>query len=104
MGMTAAEKILARASGLAEVRAGEIVYPTPDFIMIHDGVVMGAKEELDQLGIGRLIAPARVMVVTDHDVVYISDRAVARGAFNRKAAAAWGVKQFYDAGRGGHGH
>ena len=104
MGMTAAEKILARASGLQSVRAGDIVYPVPDFVMIHDGVIMGAKEELDALGVDRLFDRERVMMVTDHDVVYINDRAVARGAFNRKAASAWGVTQFYDAGRGGHGH
>ena len=104
MGMTAAEKILARASGARETHAGDIVYPVADFAMIHDGVVMGAKQELDALGIDRLFDPDRVMMVTDHDVVYINDRAVARGAFNRKAARAWGVKQFHDAGRGGHGH
>jgi 3-isopropylmalate/(R)-2-methylmalate dehydratase large subunit len=104
MGMTAAEKILARASGKAAVRAGEIVVPMVDFAMIHDGVVMGAKQELDALGINRLFDPDRVLMVTDHDVVYLNDRAVARGAFNRKAAQAWGVKNFFDAGRGGHGH
>jgi 3-isopropylmalate/(R)-2-methylmalate dehydratase large subunit len=104
MGMTAAEKILARASGAREVRAGDIIYPVPDFVMIHDGVVTGAKQELDALGIDRVFDPNRVLMVTDHDVVYLNDRAVARGAFNRKAAAAWGITQFYDAGRGGHGH
>jgi 3-isopropylmalate/(R)-2-methylmalate dehydratase large subunit len=104
LGSTAAEKILARACGLERVRAGEIVYPMPDFVIIHDGVVMGTKEELDALGIDRLFDPDRVMMVTDHDVVYLNERAVARGAFNRKAAAAWGVKAFYDAGQGGHGH
>jgi 3-isopropylmalate/(R)-2-methylmalate dehydratase large subunit len=104
VGMTAVEKILARASGAPRVRAGEIVYPTPDFVMIHDGVVTGAKEELDALGVDRLFDAGRVMMVTDHDVVYLNERAVARGAFNRKAAKAWGVKQFFDAGRGGHGH
>jgi 3-isopropylmalate/(R)-2-methylmalate dehydratase large subunit len=104
LGSTAAEKILARACGLERVRCGEIVYPTPDFVIIHDGVVMGAKQELDALGIDRLFDPDRVMMVTDHDVVYLNERAVARGAFNRKAAAAWGVKAFYDAGQGGHGH
>jgi len=102
--MTAVEKILARASGLKQTRAGEIVNPTPDFVMIHDGVITGAKQELDALGIYRLFDPERVMMVTDHDVLYNNDRAVARGAFNRKAAQAWGVKNFFDAGRGGHGH
>src|SRR4051812_42105789 len=104
MGMTAAEKILARASGLPRAAAGGIGYPKPDFVMIHDGVVMGARQELDALGIRQLFDPQRVMMVTDHDVVYVNDRAAARGAFNRKAAAAWGVPGFYDAGRGGHGH
>lgn len=104
MGMTAAEKILARTSGKSAVKAGDIVYPQPDFVMIHDGVVRGAKEELDALGINRLFDPERVLIVTDHDVVYVNDRAAARGKFNREAAKAWGVKNFFDAGRGGHGH
>jgi 3-isopropylmalate/(R)-2-methylmalate dehydratase large subunit len=104
MGFTAVEKVLAAKSGKTGVHAGEVVYPDPDFIMIHDGVVMGAKRELDALGIDRLAAPDKVMMVTDHDVIYGSARAAERGAFNREAARAWGVKQFYDVGRGGHGH
>lgn len=104
MGMTAVEKILARKSGKAAVRPGDVVYPDPDFMMIHDGVVMGAKRELDALGIDRLAAPDKVVMVTDHDVIYGSARAAERGAFNREAARLWGVKNFYDVGRGGHGH
>jgi len=104
MGMTAVEKVLARASGKASVRPGEVLYPVPDFIMIHDGVVMGAKHELDALGIDRLAAPDKVIIVTDHDVIYGSARAAERGDFNRKAARQWGVQNFFDVGRGGHGH
>jgi 3-isopropylmalate/(R)-2-methylmalate dehydratase large subunit len=104
MRLTAVEKVLAAKSGKSAVRPGEVVYPDPDFIMIHDGVVMGAKRELDALGINRLAAPDKVMMVTDHDVIYGSARAAERGAFNREAARAWGVKNFYDVGRGGHGH
>jgi len=104
MGMTAVEKVLAAKSGKTSVRPGDVVYPDPDFIMIHDGVVMGAKRELDQLGITRLATPEKVVMVTDHDVIYGSARAAERGAFNRKAAAQWGVGKFFDVGRGGHGH
>lgn len=104
MGHTAVEKILALKSGAAQVRAGEVVYPDPDFIMIHDGVVMGAKRELDALGITRLAAPEKVIMVTDHEVIYGSARAAERGAYNRAAAKHWGVTNFYDVGRGGHGH
>ena len=104
MGMTAVEKVLAAKSGKASVRPGDVVFPVPDYVMIHDGVVMGAKRELDSLGINRLAAPDKVMMVSDHDVIYGSARAAERGAFNRRAAKQWGVKNFYDAGRGGHGH
>ena len=51
MGMTAVEKMLALKSGRSSVKPGDVVSPDPDFIMIHDGVVMGAKRELDSLGI-----------------------------------------------------
>ena len=104
MGMTAVEKILAQKSGKAGVRPGDVVYPDPDFIMIHDGVVMGAKRELDAIGITRLAAPEKVLMVTDHEVIYGSARAAERGAFNREAARLWNVKNFFDVGRGGHGH
>jgi 3-isopropylmalate/(R)-2-methylmalate dehydratase large subunit len=104
MGMTAVEKTLAAKSGRASVAPGDVVYPDPDFIMIHDGVVMGAARELDALGINRLAAPDKVVMVTDHDVIYGSARAAERGAFNRQAARRWGVKNFFDVGRGGHGH
>lgn len=102
--LTAVEKILALKSGKSTVKPGDVVSPDPDFIMIHDGVVMGAKRELDALGITRLATPDKVLMVTDHDVIYGSARAAERGAFNRKAAAQWGVKNFFDVGRGGHGH
>jgi 3-isopropylmalate/(R)-2-methylmalate dehydratase large subunit len=104
MSMTAVEKVLAAKSGKASVRPGDVVFPDPDYVMIHDGVVMGAKRELDALGINRLAAPDKVMMVSDHDVIYGSARAAERGVFNRRAAKQWGVKNFYDVGRGGHGH
>ena len=104
MGSTAVEKTLAIKSGKPSVKPGDVVYPDPDYIMIHDGVVMGAKRELDALGIGRIKSPDKVMMVTDHDVIYGSARAAERGAYNREAARVWGVKHFFDVGRGGHGH
>jgi 3-isopropylmalate/(R)-2-methylmalate dehydratase large subunit len=104
MGMTAVEKVLARAAGRDVVRPGEVVQPVPDFIMIHDGLVRGAKRELDSLGIDRLAAPGKVVMVTDHEVLYGSARAAEFGVINRNAAKAWGVGQFFDVGRGGHGH
>ena len=104
MGMTAVEKVLARTAGRRAVAPGEVVHPDPDFIMIHDGLVRGARRELDALGITRLAAPEKVVMVTDHEVIYGSARAAEFGVINRNAAKAWGVGQFFDVGRGGHGH
>ena len=102
--MTAVEKVLARTAGRGSVRPGEVVQPIPDFIMIHDGLVRGARRELDGLGIDRLATPEKVVMVTDHEVLYGSARAAEFGVINRNAAKAWGVGQFFDVGRGGHGH
>ncbi|MCX7199925.1 MAG: 3-isopropylmalate dehydratase, partial [Proteobacteria bacterium] len=104
MPMTAVEKVLASCSGRSALRAGDVVEPQPDFVMIHDGVVLSAKRELDQLGIDRLAQPERVMIVTDHEVIYPNARSAERGAANRRAAKQWGVGRFYDVGQGGHGH
>ncbi|MFM0738639.1 aconitase family protein [Paraburkholderia xenovorans] len=104
MGFTAIEKVLARASRQAQARAGDIVYPDPDMIMVHDGLVQQSKQVLDRIGIAQLASRKKVMMVSDHDVIYGSARAAERGAFNRKAAQAWGVEQFFDVGQGGHGH
>jgi 3-isopropylmalate/(R)-2-methylmalate dehydratase large subunit len=108
MGYTAIEKVLGRISRDEKhrggVAAGTLLYPEPDMVMIHDGLVGEAKRELDQAGIDRLYDPDKVMMVSDHDVLYGSARAAERGAFNRKAAKTWKIKNFYDAGQGGHGH
>ena len=103
-GMTAAEKIIARASGVASVRAGDIVYPNPDMVMIHDNMVPAVKRALDSLGIDSLAEPEKVVMVTDHEVLYGSARAAQYGSLNRGAAKRWKVGRFFDVGRGGHGH
>ena len=108
MGYTAIEKVLGRISRDEKHRggvvAGTLLYPEPDMVMIHDALVSEAKRELDLAGIDRLYDPDKVMMVSDHDVLYGSARAAERGAFNRKAAKTWKIKNFYDAGQGGHGH
>ena len=102
--MTAVEKIIARASSVPSVRAGDVLTPIPDMVMIHDNVLPGVKRALDGLGIDRLAEPEKVVMVTDHEVLYGSPRAALYGVMNRQAAKAWKVGRFFDVGRGGHGH
>ena len=104
MGMTAVEKILARASGQSVVQPGDIIFSDPDIVIVHDGLVASAKQELDELGIDEVFDPERIHFVTDHDVIYTNPRAAERGYKNRLAAKAWGIKHFFDAGKGGQGH
>jgi 3-isopropylmalate/(R)-2-methylmalate dehydratase large subunit len=104
MGMTAVEKIIARASGLDSVRPGDVVFPEPDLIILHDALVLPSKHELDALGIDRLQNPDKVFIVTDHQVLYTDRRAAEIGATIREAVRDWGIRNFYDVGRGGHGH
>ena len=104
MGMTAIEKILAGASDATSVKAGEIVYPKPEIVVVHDYLVPPSKQELDALGINRLSDPDRVIIVTDHAVLYASRQDAGFGKIIRQAVADWKIKQFYDVGQGGHGH
>ncbi|MFT8246831.1 3-isopropylmalate dehydratase large subunit [Roseomonas sp. BN140053] len=103
MGQTAIEKVLARASGRAAVAAGDIVHPVPELVILHDGYVVPARRELESLGLRRLAQPEKVVFVTDHEVIYATPAAAARGRAIRAAARDWGVRLF-DVGQGGHGH
>jgi len=104
LSQTAIEKVISRISGVPQLHAGDVVNPVPDLIMIHDGVVKSSKVMLDKIGILKLSSPEKVIMVSDHDVLYGSAKAAERGSYNRQAAKEWGVGQFYDVGQGGHGH
>jgi 3-isopropylmalate/(R)-2-methylmalate dehydratase large subunit len=66
MGMTMSEKILAKASGQSEVKAGEIVSVKVDIAMMHD--LLGpwmVDSGFRRLG-GKLFDKEKVVVVSDH--------------------------------------
>jgi 3-isopropylmalate/(R)-2-methylmalate dehydratase large subunit len=102
--MTAVQKMLAHAAGRPFVAIGDIIYPDPELVIIHDGYVETANTELAKLGFRSIWRPERVMFVTDHEVAYTTQRAVQRGRNIRQIARDWNVGHFFDVGRGGHGH
>jgi 3-isopropylmalate/(R)-2-methylmalate dehydratase large subunit len=101
---TAVQKLLARAAGHDRVSVGEVVYPEPELVIIHDGFVEGAYRELSSLGFRAIRHPERTVFVTDHEVAYGSPAAIARGTAIRNIARRWKIGHFFDVGRGGHGH
>jgi 3-isopropylmalate/(R)-2-methylmalate dehydratase large subunit len=104
MPMTMAEKLLAKAVGRASVRPGEVITPDPEIVIMHDGYVETAHKQLTQIGYKRITNPDRVVILTDHNVINTSPRAIEQSRANRRIAAEWRVGAFYDVGRGGHGH
>jgi 3-isopropylmalate/(R)-2-methylmalate dehydratase large subunit len=103
MQQTLTEKILSRALGQT-VRAGEIVSPEPELIVVHDWYAANVGRTLDRFGIRALHAPEKVMFVTDHEPVAVTPEAAARQKFVRELASRFHVARFFDVGRGGHGH
>jgi len=99
MGMTMAEKILARASGRQVVKPGEYVTAQVDRIMAHDNTFWKACELLEEYGTG-LCDPERIVAVIDHRVPALNVAVAEMHVKMRKYAQKYGVKAFYDAGEG----
>jgi len=103
MSRTATEKILSRVVG-RDVRAGDIVYPEPDLVTIHDWFVANCLRAVQDLGVKRLHAPERLLVCTDHEPTAVSKNAANRQQQVRVLVRQFAVGKFFDVGRGGHGH
>lgn len=103
MGKTITEKILSRVTG-SDVSAGDIVYPEPELLTIHDWYVVNFDRALEELGVDRLYDPDKVIICTDHEPVAVSPQAVERQKKVREIVKKYGIGNFFDAGRGGHGH
>lgn len=99
---TAAERILARASGRDRVEPGEYVTCRIDKAMCNDGFAAVAMN-LGASGVTEVFDPERVVVVLDHYVPPPTERAAMIQKIVRGAAAAFGLPHFYD-GRWGIAH
>ena len=60
MGVTAVEKILARVIGRSDLKPGEIIYPEPDLVIMHDGHAHKFLRELWDMGVKELWHPLKV--------------------------------------------
>lgn len=100
MGMTMAEKILARASGRDTVSPGEYVTAEIDAIMGHDRSFPGAYRYLEEIGLDRVADPDKIVVVVDHKVPAMTVLDAETHKIIRQYVAHLGIKNFYDAGEG----
>ena len=97
MAMTLAQKIIARASGRAQVEPGEIVTAQVDLAMMHDsGGPRRVKPILDRLGVG-VWDPAKVVIITDHYVPAYDPETSGILDLTRRWAGDQRIGAFYDA-------
>lgn len=99
MGMTIAQKILARTSGTSRVHPGEIVDAYPDLVMSHTATWRSVGV-MNQLGATRLYDPARIAIVLDHVSPARTEKHAADQRISRRFAREHGIERFYDVDAG----
>ncbi|MBI3915172.1 MAG: 3-isopropylmalate dehydratase large subunit [Chloroflexi bacterium] len=99
MDKTFAEKALARAAGLKQVVAGQIVDASPDVVLSHDNTAAIARI-FRALGVARVKYPERMAITLDHAVPAPTTQHAANHAETRKFVEEMGVKNFFEVGRG----
>ncbi|CAG0946891.1 3-isopropylmalate/(R)-2-methylmalate dehydratase large subunit [Anaerolineae bacterium] len=99
MGKTFAEKALARAAGLREVVAGQIVDAVPDVALSHDNTA-AISRIFRALGVERVKYPERLAITLDHAVPAPTTVHAANHADARKFVEEQGIANFFEVGRG----
>ena len=96
VGMTLAERIIAKAAGQETVRAGEIVTCNVDLAMIHDsGGPRRVKPVLERLGV-KVWDPRKVVVVSDHFVPAVDQQSAEILKLTREWVKDQEIEEFYD--------
>jgi len=99
MGHTFAEKALARAAGLPETVAGQIVDARPDVALSHDNTAAIAKTFYN-LGVKRVKHPERLAITLDHAVPAPTTQHAQNHADVRRFVQEQGITHFFEVGRG----
>ncbi len=100
MGMTFAEKILAKYSGEEETIPGQIVTVKPDHLLTHDNtaaIIQKIQPELDKYGVFSSDLP---IIVIDHVVPAASEKTADNHKRIREFVRKHHITHFFDAGHG----
>ncbi len=103
MGMTLAEKILARASGQDTVSPDQIVMAQVDLALSHENADLVRKSFLE-IGVDHVWDPKKIVVIFDHRVPAESEKTATTHQAVRQFISAQQIENFYDVGRGGICH
>lgn len=98
-GMTACEKILARASGQESVRPGDIIDAKPDVAMSHDNTYL-VYRAFKEIGATEIAHPESIVVVLDHRVPANTVNSANTQSAIRRLVSELGIQRFFDVGAG----
>ena len=100
MGMTVVEKILARASGLPSVKAGDVVEPKVDLAMSHENAALVINQFLEiyqSTGLEpKIWNPSKVSIIFDHRVPAESPKTATNQKRIREFVTANDITKFHD--------
>lgn len=94
-GKTFAEKVMARAAGVASASVGEVLDVYPHLIMSH-AASWRCIRTLEKLGVDRLYDPDRIAMVMDHISPARTAKTAADHKLCREFARAHAIRKFYD--------
>lgn len=103
MGMTLAEKILARASGCAAVVPDQVVVASVDLALSHENADL-VRKSFREIGVRRVWDPDKIVIILDHRIPAESEKTATTHKAIREFVHEQGIKHFYDVGRGGICH
>jgi 3-isopropylmalate/(R)-2-methylmalate dehydratase large subunit len=104
MGQTITEKILARAAGRDEARAGDIVEARVDLAMANDITAPLAIAEFENAGFDKVFDPARVALVPDHFTPNKDIKTAGQVKKVREFARKYAIAHWFETGRVGIEH
>lgn len=100
MGMTVVEKILAKATGQATVKVGDVVEPKVDVAMSHENaalVINQFNEVYQGTGLNpKVWDPSKIVIIFDHRVPAESSKTATNQKKIREFVAAQGITNFHD--------
>ena len=104
MGMTSTEKILARAAGLDEVHAGQLIMAKLDLVLGNDITSPVAIGEFEKFGLDRVFDRDRIALVPDHFAPNKDIKAATQCKCVRTFARRMGITNYFEVGQMGVEH
>ena len=99
MGMTIAEKILAKKAGKDIVKPGEFIIANVDLAMSHENADMVLKNFV-KLGLEKVWDPEKIVIIFDHRIPAETIKTATTHKRLREFVKKQGIKHFHDIGYG----